>query len=122
MERHYGGTAVEDKSSAVSRDPARVLRVLKYYRPDFTGEGLFMERCTGFMQMLAPEVRHELLVTTTPEPAEPPQVCGTLSMARARQNAAVRPLMAGCRRRGGGAHNRRVCAARSLSEKDLLYR
>jgi glycosyltransferase involved in cell wall biosynthesis len=55
------------------------LHLLKYYRPQFTGEGLFMERCTGFMQMLAPEVEHELLVTTTPEPVEPPQTCGTLS-------------------------------------------
>lgn len=83
MKWHCGGTVVGDEASvSVTRKPARparVLHVLKYYRPQFTGEGLFMERCTGFMQMLAPEVEHELLVTTTPEPADPPQACGTLS-------------------------------------------
>jgi len=41
-----------------------------------------MERCTGFMQMLAPEVEHDLLVTATPEPAEPPRACSTLSRIR----------------------------------------
>jgi glycosyltransferase involved in cell wall biosynthesis len=41
-----------------------------------------MERCTGFMQMLAPDVEHELLVTATPEPATPPQACSTLSRIR----------------------------------------
>lgn len=41
-----------------------------------------MERCTGFMQMLAPEVEHELLVTATPEPPEPSQACSTLSRIR----------------------------------------
>jgi glycosyltransferase involved in cell wall biosynthesis len=60
------------------RPPARVLHVLKYYRPQFSGEGVFMERCTSFMQMLAPEVEHELLVTVTPEPAELPKTCSTL--------------------------------------------
>ena len=59
--------------------PARVLHVLKYYRPRFTGEGAFMERCTAFMQVLAPDVEHDLLVTETPEPQEPPQVCSTLN-------------------------------------------
>jgi glycosyltransferase involved in cell wall biosynthesis len=59
--------------------PECVLHVLKYYRPRFTGEGAFMERCIGFMQMLAPEVEHELLVTATPEPSKLPQVCSTLS-------------------------------------------
>ncbi|HEY6431293.1 MAG TPA: glycosyltransferase [Acetobacteraceae bacterium] len=59
--------------------PARVLHVLKYYRPRFTGEGAFMERCTGFMQVLAPDVQHDLLVTVTPEPPEPPRTCSTLN-------------------------------------------
>jgi glycosyltransferase involved in cell wall biosynthesis len=57
---------------------ARVLHVLKYYRPAFTGEGVFMERCTGFMQTAAPEVEHDLLVTSTPEPVAAPPACSTL--------------------------------------------
>ena len=57
---------------------ARVLHVLKYYRPAFTGEGVFMERCSGFMQTAAPEIEHDLLVTATPEPAMRPPACSTL--------------------------------------------
>lgn len=34
------------------------------------------------MQMLAPEVQHELLVTATPKPVEPPQACSTLNRIR----------------------------------------
>src|SRR5271163_705937 len=86
MEPQRRGTVVEDEASvSVTRKmarPARVLHVLKYYRPQFTGEGLFMERCTGFMQMLAPEVEHELLVTATPKPAVLPHACSTLSRIR----------------------------------------
>ena len=41
-----------------------------------------MERCTGFMQVLAPEVEHDLLVTVTPEQAGPPQACSTLNRIR----------------------------------------
>lgn len=48
----------------------RVLHVLKYYRPTFTGEGVFLERCAGVMQELAPSVEHELLVTHTPAPRD----------------------------------------------------
>ncbi len=58
---------------------ARVLHIFKIYRPMFTGEGVFLERCSVFMQALAPEVEHDLLVTTTPQPAEPQPVCSTLS-------------------------------------------
>ena len=50
----------------------RVLHVLKYYRPGFTGEGVFLERCSNLMQALAPEVGHDLLVTATPRPDVPP--------------------------------------------------
>jgi glycosyltransferase involved in cell wall biosynthesis len=57
---------------------ARVLHVLKYYRPAFTGEGVFMEHCTGFMQSSAPDIGHDLLVTATPEPAVKPPGCSTL--------------------------------------------
>ena len=44
----------------------RVLHVLKFYRPDFTGEGVFLERSSAIMQELAPDVEHDLLVTRTP--------------------------------------------------------
>jgi glycosyltransferase involved in cell wall biosynthesis len=56
----------------------RVLHVLKYYRPSFTGEGVFLERSSAVMQELAPDVEHDLLVTETPRPAEPPAACSTL--------------------------------------------
>jgi glycosyltransferase involved in cell wall biosynthesis len=49
----------------------RVLHVLKYYRPVFTGEGVFLERSSAVMQEIAPGVAHDLLVTHTPRPAEP---------------------------------------------------
>lgn len=59
----------------------RVLHVLKYYRPDFTGEGVFLERCSAVMQELAPGVEHDLLVTHTPLPDDPGETatCSTLS-------------------------------------------
>lgn len=55
---------------AKARRPARVLHVLKYYRPTFTGEGVFLERSSAVMQEIAPEVEHDLLVTHTPAPAD----------------------------------------------------
>lgn len=63
-----------------ARRPVRVLHVLKYYRPAFTGEGVFLERSSAVMQELAPEVEHELLVTHTPAPADPDAgaACSTL--------------------------------------------
>ena len=57
----------------------RVLHVLKYYRPDFTGEGVFLERSSAAMQVLAPDVEHDVLVTVTPKPDRPPPVCSTLA-------------------------------------------
>lgn len=59
---------------------SRVLHVLKYYRPAFTGEGVFLERSSAVMQEIAPGVEHDLLVTHTPEPTDPAQghVCSTL--------------------------------------------
>jgi len=61
---------------------ARVLHVLKLYRPDFTGEGVFLERCAAVMQALAPGVEHELLVTHTPRPADPADGAGCSALAR----------------------------------------
>lgn len=59
--------------------PSRVLHVLKYYRPDFTGEGVFLERSSAVMQELAPEVQHDLLVTHTVRPEHEGAACTTLS-------------------------------------------
>jgi len=60
--------------------PRRVLHVQKFYRPDFTGEGVFLERSSAVMQEIAADVEHELLVTETPAPADPQvgQGCSTL--------------------------------------------
>ncbi|MBI0537863.1 glycosyltransferase [Roseomonas sp. KE2513] len=59
---------------------SRVLHVLKYYRPAFTGEGVFLERSSAVMQEVAPDVGHDLLVTHTPRPEDPHQAaaCSTL--------------------------------------------
>jgi glycosyltransferase involved in cell wall biosynthesis len=57
---------------------SRVLHILKYYRPTFTGEGVFMERCTAFMNAEAPHIEHDLLVTHTPEPDRKLAICSTL--------------------------------------------
>lgn len=61
--------------------PRRVLHLLKYYRPAFTGEGVFLERSSAVMQELAPDVEHELLVTHTPRPDDPGEsaACSTLT-------------------------------------------
>lgn len=58
----------------------RVLHVLKYYRPSFTGEGIFLERSSAVMQELSPRVEHDLLVTHTPLPTDPDAAvsCSTL--------------------------------------------
>ncbi|WP_338663924.1 glycosyltransferase [Pararoseomonas sp. SCSIO 73927] len=60
--------------------PRRVLHVLKYYRPAFTGEGVFLERCSAVMQELSGATEHDLLVTHTPRPAAPDAAafCSTL--------------------------------------------
>jgi glycosyltransferase involved in cell wall biosynthesis len=57
---------------------ARVLHILKFYRPDFSGEGIFLERCSAAMSALDPSVEHHLLVTLTPAPAIPAPVRGVL--------------------------------------------
>ena len=57
---------------------ARVLHLFKIYRPMFTGEGVFLERCSRYMRTLAPHVEHDLLVINMPQPAQPQPVCSTL--------------------------------------------
>ncbi|MBS7812025.1 glycosyltransferase [Roseococcus pinisoli] len=58
--------------------PRRVLHVLKYYRPAFTGEGVFLERSSAVMQEIEPGIAHDLLVTHTPQPAQEMAACSTL--------------------------------------------
>lgn len=65
-----------------SKPPRRVLHLLKHYRPDFTGEGVFLERCSAVMQELAPGVEHDLLVTHTPRPAKPSETATCSTLAR----------------------------------------
>lgn len=68
----------EPPREAAPPRPRRVLHVLKYYRPAFTGEGVFLERSSAVMQEILPDVGHDLLVTHTPRPAEDPAACSTL--------------------------------------------
>lgn len=51
-------------------NPDRVLHVFKYFRPDFTGEGIFLERLAPVFQRLRPDVVHEVAVTTTGRPQD----------------------------------------------------
>jgi len=48
---------------------ARVLHVFKYFRPQFTGEGIFVERLAHAFATLRPDVAHEVAVTVTRAPA-----------------------------------------------------
>lgn len=56
----------------------RVLHVVMYYRPDFSGEAVFLERSSACMKRLAPGVAHDLLAIRTPRPADPPAPQGGL--------------------------------------------
>jgi len=60
----------------------RILHVLKFYRPDFTGEGVFLERCSAVMHEQAPEVAHDLLVTRTPGQTAQPRDAACSTIAR----------------------------------------
>ena len=48
---------------------ARVLHVFKYFRPQFTGEGIFVERLAHAFAHLRPDVAHDVAVTATRAPA-----------------------------------------------------
>lgn len=50
---------------------ARILHVFKYFRPQFTGEGIFVERLAKEFARLRPDVAHEVVVTATPRPPDP---------------------------------------------------
>ncbi len=50
---------------------SRVLHVFKYFRPQFTGEGIFVERLAPYFARLRPDLAHDVAVTATPAPADP---------------------------------------------------
>jgi len=50
---------------------SRVLHVFKYFRPQFTGEGIFLERLAPLFARLRPDLVHDVAVTATRAPAEP---------------------------------------------------
>jgi len=50
---------------------ARVLHVFKYFRPQFTGEGIFVERLAHAFARLRPDVAHDVAVTATRGPVNP---------------------------------------------------
>lgn len=49
----------------------RVLHVFRYFRPHFTGEGVFTERLVRELRAQHSDMVHDILVVTTPAPAEP---------------------------------------------------
>jgi len=49
----------------------KVLHLLKVFRPDFTGAGIFLERATLLFNEMAPGVEHDLLVVDTLRPPTP---------------------------------------------------
>lgn len=46
----------------------RVLHVFRYFRPKFTGEGIFTERLAPHFKRLRPDIVHDVAVTVTPAP------------------------------------------------------
>ena len=49
-------------------EEVRVLHVFRYFRPKFTGEGIFTERLAPYFARLRPDVVHDVAVTVTPAP------------------------------------------------------
>lgn len=52
----------------------RVLHVFRYFRPHFTGEGVFTERLVRELRAAHPDITHDVLVVTTPGPFVPLQL------------------------------------------------
>ena len=69
----------------------RVLHLLKVFRPDFTGAGIFLERATLLFDQLAPGVEHDLLVVDTPRPAAPVRALSRLRNIIYLQDAQLSP-------------------------------
>lgn len=65
---------------------ARVLHVFKYFRPRFTGEGIFVERLAPIFGALRPDVIHDVVATATSSPGNlaAPQGLGTVHYLAAR--------------------------------------
>ena len=75
----------------------RVLHVFKYFRPRFTGEGVFVERLAPVFARLRPDVGHEVLVLATPSPIypiTPPGLEGVHYLARSEAGASQSELVA----------------------------
>lgn len=72
----------------------RVLHLLMFGPPDFSGEAVFLARSSARMRQLAPGVEHHLLVTRTPRPAEMPTQRGGLSRIIYPRRAADSPIFA----------------------------
>jgi glycosyltransferase involved in cell wall biosynthesis len=49
-------------------EQVRILHVFRFFRPKFTGEGIFLERLAPHFGRARPDVIHDVLVTVTPEP------------------------------------------------------
>jgi len=59
----------------------KVLHVLKFFRPQFTGEGTFTERLSPVLDVLRPDVENHMLATMTPDPGTPYMARSTLAEA-----------------------------------------
>ena len=57
---------------------SRVLHVLKFFRPQFTGEGVFVERLSPVLDVLRRDIHHDMLATLTPDPDTPYTARSTL--------------------------------------------
>lgn len=57
----------------------RVLHVLKIFRPDFTGMGVFVERLVPVMDAVDDAVEHEMLAVDTPRPDHPHRFCSPMT-------------------------------------------
>lgn len=82
----------------------RVLHVYKYFRPRFTGEGVFLERLAPVFANLRPDVIHEVLVTGTPSPGATPQLPGLAAvhyLAPSEAGASQRQIVGWLGRNGG---------------------
>lgn len=75
---------------------ARVLHVYKYFRPQFTGEGIFLERLAPVFARQRPDVAHEVLVTTTLKSGDAPPPAGLAAvhyLARSEAGASQREII-----------------------------
>lgn len=67
----------------------RVLHVYRYFRPKFTGEGIFLERLAPYFATLRSDIVHDVLVTVTARPNQPPtlRALGTVHYLMAEDTA-----------------------------------